>query len=155
MNLIKRFSEVAGISVDELTSGSRSSDLIVIRGVYIKLKSEKCGHLVRDVGKELNITKRMAMYARKRANQEISIGYEDTVSLWESVKHLDLEYLCNKAVSNRDDLRYLITGRSEMLRVLDLACKAYDENYDTYSYKEKKIIKKDAERWLKAIVKTI
>ena len=155
MELIKEFTDITGYSIDELTSGVRDRDLILIRGIYSKLRIDLHGASIRAVASELNLTVNSTVYAKKKADNYISVGYGNVVTLWSAVKPLGEAYLYGKAVNLFKSKEYESMSKSKMKILLDAVCRTYDSNYYSYSHREMANMRDEAKGWFEAIIKTV
>lgn len=155
MDITKEFSDLTGITVEDLTSGSYDEKLILPRGVYIRLRVYGHGESCKSVAKELNMSYGRARYAMVVADEDISAGYKDAIYLWRMVEHLTLEYLYHKAYELSGAEEYSNITDSKMRNLMDLVCKEYDKDYTDYSYSKKAVMRKKAEKWFIAILKTV
>lgn len=155
MDIAKEFSDLTGITLENLTSGSKDVSLVIPRGIYLKLRVFGHGETRIDAGREINLSYGRAKYALIVAENAISSGCKKATHLWKMVEHLTLEYLYHKSYDLSDDEHYYSLTKSKMRRLMDLVCKEYDENYINYSYSEKAIMRIKAEKWFIAILKTV
>lgn len=155
MDITKEFSDLTGITLEDLTSGSYDEKLILPRGVYIRLRVYGHGESCKSVANELNMSYGRARYAMIVADDDISAGYKDATYLWRMVEHLTLEYLYHKAYELSGAEEFSNITDSKMRRLMDLVCKEYDKDYVDYSYSKKAVMRKKAEKWFIAILKTV
>jgi len=155
MELIKEFTDITGYSIDELTSGVKDRDLILIRGIYSKLRIDLHGASIRAVASELNLPSGSIVYAKKKADNYISVGYDNAVTLWSVVKPLGEAYLYGKSVNLFKSKEYESMGKAKMKMLLDTVCRAYDSDYYSYSHREMANMRDEAKGWLEAIIKTV
>ena len=155
MELIKEFADITGYSIDELTSGVRDRDLVLIRGIYSKLRIDMHGASLRVVAGELNLTAPSIFYAKKKADNYISVGYGNVVTLWSALKPLGEAYLYGKPVNILKSKEYESMTKSQMKILLDKVCRAYDSDYYSYSHREMANMRDEAKGWFEAIIKTV
>ena len=155
MELIKEFTDITGYSIEELTSGVRDRDLILIRGIYSKLRIDLHGALIREVASELNLTDGSVIYAKKKADNYISVGYDNAVALWNAVKPLGEAYLYGKPVNFLKSKEYESMAKFKIKILLDKVCRTYDSDYYSYSHREMANMRDEAKGWLEAIIKTV
>lgn len=155
MELIKEFTDITGYSIDELTSGVKDRDLILIRGIYSKLRIDLHGASIRAVASELNLPSGSIVYAKKKADNYISVGYDNAVTLWNVVKPLGEAYLYGKSVNLFKSKEYESMSKNKMKMLLDTVCRAYDSDYYSYSHREMANMRDEAKGWLEAIIKTV
>ena len=155
MDLVKKFSDITGCSIDELTSGVRDRDLILIRGIYSKLRIDLHGASIRAVASELNLPSGSIVYAKKKADNYISVGYDNAVTLWNVVKPLGEAYLYGKSVNLFKSKEYESMNKAKMKMLLDTVCRTYDSDYYSYSHREMANMRDEAKGWLEAIIKTV
>ena len=155
MELIKEFTDITGYSIDELTLGVKDRDLILIRGIYSKLRIDLHGASIRAVASELNLTIGGIVYAKKKADNYISVGYDNAVTLWNAVKPLGEAYLYGKPVNLLKSKEYESMTKSQMKILLDKVCRTYDSDYYSYSHRERANMRDEAKGWLEAIIKTV
>lgn len=155
MELIKEFTDITGCSIDELTSGVKDRDLILIRGIYSKLRIDLHGAPTRAVASELNLTVNSTAYAKRKADNYISVGYGNAVTLWSAVKPLREAYLYGKPVNLLKSKEYESMTKSKMKVLLDKVCRTYDSDYYSYSHREMANMRDEAKGWFEAIIKTV
>ena len=155
MELIKEFTDITGYSIDELTSGVKDKDLILIRGIYSKLRIDLHGASFREVASELNLTDGSVIYAKKKADNYISVGYGNVVTLWSALKPLGEAYLYGKPVNFLKSKEYESMTKSQMKILLDKVCRTYDSDYYSYSHREMANMRDEAKGWFEAIIKTV
>ena len=155
MELIKEFADITGYSIDELTSGVKDRGLILIRGIYSKLRIDMHGASFREVASELNLTAASIVYAKKKADNYISVGYDNAVTLWSAVKPLGEAYLYGKPVNFLKSKEYESMAKFKMKILLDKVCRTYDSDYYSYSHREMANMRDEAKGWLEAIIKTV
>ncbi len=155
MELIKEFTDITGYSIDELTSGVKDRDLILIRGVYSKLRIDLHGASIRAVASELNLAVGSIFYAKKKADNYISVGYGSVVTLWNAVKPLEEAYLYGKPVNLFKSKEYESMNKAKMKMLLDTVCEKYDSDYYSYSHREMANMRDEAKGWFEAIIKTV
>ena len=155
MELIKEFTDITGYSIDELTSGVRDRDLILIRGIYSKLRIDLHGDSFRVVASELNLTVGSTGYAKKKADNYISVGYGNAVAIWNAVKPLGEAYLYGKLGNLFKSKEYESMNKKKIKMLLDTVCRTYDSDYYSYSHREMANMRDEAKGWLEAIIKTV
>ncbi len=153
MELIKEFTDITGYSIDELTSGVKDRDLILIRGIYSKLRIDLHGASFRAVASELNLTISSIVYAKNKADNYISVGYGNVVTLWNAVKPLGIAYLYEKTVNLPKSEKYESMNNTKMKMFLNTVCRKYDSDYYSYSHRKMANMRYEAKKWLEAITK--
>ncbi len=152
MDIVKKFSDITGYSVSDIISGSENPDLIIVRGIYAKLRVEGHGETVKSVTKELNLPRNRANYARKKVDNYLEIGYEDVTSLWESVQPLIFDFLHSERKRAENLEMYKDAVDHKMRNFLDKVCHSFDDEYYDYSHRKKRYMRVEARRWFDAVM---
>ena len=152
MDIVKKFSDITGYSVSDITSGSEDVDLIIIRGIYAKLRIEGHGEALKSVTKELNLPRNRTSYARRKVDNYLEIGYKDVTSLWESVQPLIFDFLHSEIKRDENLEMYKDAVDHKMRDFLDKVCHSFDDEYHDYSHRKKRYMRVEARRWFDAVM---
>lgn len=152
MDIVKKFSDITGYSVSDITSGSEDVDLIIIRGIYAKLRIESHGEALKSVTKELNLPRNRTSYARRKVDNYLEIGCKDVTSLWESVQPLIFDFLHSEIKRDEKLEMYKDAVDHKMRNFLDKVCHSFDDEYYDYSHRKKRYMRVEARRWFDAVM---
>lgn len=87
--MINEFTELSGVTLEELFCDSRSPRIVCARQLYWKLLKEKGRLTYRDIKGKSNRDMATISEGLKRVNGLLDTGDELATSMWDKVKHLN------------------------------------------------------------------